>query len=114
MKVGDKVIVSTQRGYRLSTIDRETPTMWVVGANKFRKSDLYLVGAGTWNYIRCIAPYEGEAKIRYDAFALQERRNRMWRRINKATETLEANPNVSLEDLTRIAYLLENYAVDKS
>lgn len=45
MKVGDKVlIVHSFRGETTGTIDRETATQWVVGHQRYRKSDRQLIG----------------------------------------------------------------------
>lgn len=47
LKVGDEVVV---RGHRemLSVVTRLTPSMVVVGATRFRKSDGVEVGGSTW------------------------------------------------------------------
>jgi hypothetical protein len=49
LKVGDEVAVSHYGEYSLCRIERETPTQWVLGGLRFRKSDGSQVGAETWS-----------------------------------------------------------------
>ncbi len=53
-KVGDTVLMETDDSVRKGVIDRETPTMWIVGNVRFLKRNDCMPGGDRWHTIRMV------------------------------------------------------------
>lgn len=104
IKVGDKVIVCTNWGKRVGTVDHVTPKRFKVEGSTYNKSDGLEYGNG-WSVNRCLYPTDAllEEIVRTKQFAM------MRKKLN--------NVNVSKYDYeqTKLLYdfMIEHSLIDK-
>jgi hypothetical protein len=81
MKVGDKVLVNIDSGFRrryeIGEITRETPTQWIVNDKPYHKKDLRLIGK-SYGEIEELTP---ETQARFDEWRDEKLHDRLWWRI---------------------------------